>query len=299
MTEHAPEPGQPEEVAPGVNRILAPNPSPMTHWGTNSYILGERELAIIDPGPDDPGHLDALLATAGGRPVTAVLVTHAHRDHSAGARMIAARTGAPVYAFGEATAGRSARMSALEDHPGLGGGEGLDRGFTPDRVLGDGARITVDGQEIEVLHTPGHFAGHLSFSGLGYLFSGDLVMGWSTTLISPPDGDIAAFMASCRRLRARKEAIYFPGHGAPVTAAHDRLDWLIAHRLDREGQIREALRAGPATAKDLAARIYTDIPTHFLAAAARNVLAHLIDLADRGLATTDAPPGPDARFTGV
>lgn len=298
MTDERPEPGIAQEISSGLRRILAPNASAMTHWGTNSYLIGTTEVAVIDPGPDDPAHLEAILRAVAGARVAAILISHAHLDHSAGAARLARRTGAPVLGFGPATAGRSARMAGLAGHPALGGGEGLDAGFAPDRALADGDRISVDGSEVEVLHTPGHFAGHLSFALDGVMFSGDLVMGWSTTLISPPDGDVAAFMASCRRLAARSETLYLPGHGAPIEEPAERIGWLLRHRQDREAQISGALADGPATPEELAARIYSDIPRHFLPAAARNVLAHLIDLADRGLVRADGPPGPGTRFSG-
>lgn len=296
MTPSPPAPGIPEYVAPGVRRILAPNASPMTHWGTNTYLVGETEVAVIDPGPRIADHVDAILRATGSGTITTILVTHAHRDHSGGAAWLSEATGAPVLGFGPATAGRSPRMAALAGHPALGGGEGLDDEFAPSGTLTDGDRIGLRGHAIEVLRTPGHFSGHLSFSVDDVLFSGDLVMGWSTTLISPPDGDVADFMSSCNRLLRRTERLYLPGHGAPVERPHARVEWLMAHRRQREAQILETLSRGKATPEDLAAAIYSDVPAIYLPAAARNVLAHLIDLTDRAMVVAHGTPGPGTTF---
>lgn len=273
-------------LAPGLVRLRAPNPSPMTHTGTNTYLLGEGDVAVIDPGPAMPDHLDAILAALGGRPVRAILVTHAHLDHAPLARPLAEATGAPVMAFGDARAGRSARMAALS---GIGGGEGVDTGFRPDEVLADGGTVAGADWTLSALHTPGHFGNHLSLAWGDAVFSGDLVMGWASTLVSPPDGDVADFRASCARLRACGPAVLHPGHGAPVTDPAARIDWLVGHRRAREDQIRAALTERPGTAVDLTARLYTDTPRALWPAASRNVLAHLVDLSDRGLAR---PLGP-------
>ncbi len=297
MTQTRPVAGIAEEVHPGIRRIVAPNPSPMTHWGTNTYLVGTGEITVIDPGPDDPAHLAALCAGIGAARVRQILITHAHRDHSLGAPALSAATGAPVLAFGPPDAGRSAVMRALARRGGLGGGEGVDTGFAPDALLGDGDEIKLEEETLTALHTPGHFAGHLAFMLGDAVFTGDLVMGWASTLISPPDGDLGAFMASCARLRSLGARVFLPGHGAPVTAAEDRIDWLVAHRRTREAQILSALADGSATPAKLAARIYHDQPPALLPAAARNVLAHLIDLAERNVVASDGPISPTARFS--
>ncbi|WP_341213257.1 MBL fold metallo-hydrolase, partial [uncultured Limimaricola sp.] len=259
-----------KRLEPGLVRLLAPNPSPLTGPGTNSYLVGQDRLCVIDPGPDDPAHLSALLAQIDGRPVEAILVTHAHLDHSALAGALSRATKAPVFGFGTATAGRSAVMRRLAD-AGLGGGEGLDGGFVPDMILQDGARIPLEDTVLTALHMPGHMAGHLCFAWRGAVFSGDLVMGWSSTLISPPDGDLAAFRESCARLRALDPRRLHPGHGAPIEAPAPRIDWLLAHRANREAQIRAALRAGPLDASALTAQLYADVPPQLHPAARRNV----------------------------
>lgn len=286
------------EPEPGLRRVLAPNPSPMTFRGTNTYLLGRTEIAVIDPGPDDPAHLEAILgALTRGQRITAILVTHSHLDHSPLARPLAQATGAPVLAAGPSDWGRRPAMQALAEAGVVGGGEGVDLAFRPDRRIGEGDTVSGDGWTVEVMHTPGHMANHLAFAWNRALFSGDLVMGWATSLISPPDGDLTAFMTSVARLGARGDRVHYPGHGDPVADPAARCAELLAHRRTREAQIREAL-AGleAASAAELAARIYTDVPRALLPAAERNVLAHLIDLAERNQAETLGDLSPAARF---
>lgn len=284
-------PGSAVEVA-GVRRLLAPNPSPLTGPGTNTYLVGRGEVAVVDPGPDDPAHLAAIRAALGGERVALVLVTHAHLDHSALAPRLSAETGAPVLAFGDARAGRGATAEALD----LGGGEGVDAGFVPDRRLADGERVEVGGETVTALHTPGHFGNHLSFALRDVVLSGDLALGWASTLISPPDGDVSAFLASCGRLRALAPRRLLPGHGEAVDDPPARLDWLVAHRREREAQVLAALREAPADAEALVARLYRDTPRQLWPAARRNVLAHLLDLAERGLVAPQGALGARATF---
>lgn len=277
-----PDPGRPVTVAPGIVRVLAPNPSPMTFHGTNTYLVGRERLTVIDPGPDLPAHLAALRAAIGGRPVTRVLVTHAHLDHSPLAARLAAETGAPVLAFGGALAGRSAVMRDLAGRGLAGGGEGVDRAFRADRKLTDGARLPLEQGEILAVHTPGHMGNHMCFLTDGICFTGDHVMGWSSSLVSPPDGDVTDFVASCRRLRALAPERLLPGHGPPVTRPAERIDALLAHRAAREAQILDALAAGPAAPAALTLRVYADTPPALRPAAERNLFAHLVDLHVRG-----------------
>lgn len=289
--------GAPEALAPGLVAVTAPNPGPMTFTGTRSYLLGGTEVAAIDPGPDDPAHLKALTAAlAPGARVTVIFVTHAHLDHSAGARALQASTGAPILGFGERA--RSPAMARLAAEGALGGGEGVDAAFQPDLRLRDGEVVSGAGWRLEAVHTPGHLGDHLCFGWAEgrALFSGDTVMGWATTLISPPDGDLGAFLASLRRLQGRSETIYFPGHGAPVRDPKGMIAWQLAHRAEREAQIRAALAAGPAAIPALVENIYRDLAPALRPAAARNVLAHLLDLAERGLVRTNEAIGPAAVF---
>ena len=292
--------GVAETVAPGVRRVVAANPSPMTFTGTASYLLGGRDVALIDPGPDDPAHRAALLRAIGPRGrLRAILVTHSHRDHSAGAAALAQETGAEVLGFGPHGAGLSAQMQALrEGGAELGGGEGADADFAPDRLLEDGAEIASPEWRLTALHTPGHLSNHLAFAleGEGALFTGDVVMGWSTTLISPPEGDMAAFMATLARLRGRDDRLYLPGHGPAVRDPQAMLDWQLAHRRARTGQIIEALAQAPATPRALTERIYADIDPKLWTAAERNVLAHLLGLVVEGRVRADGPPGPRSAY---
>ncbi len=281
---------------PPIRHLRAPNPSPLTGSGTNTWLIGATELCVIDPGPDDPAQLAAILAAVGsGQRIGRIVVTHAHLDHSALAPRLAAATGAPVHAFGTATAGRSALMLRLA--PGLPAhGEGLDHGFTPDHVLADGDGLSGPDWSLAALHTPGHLGGHLCLAMGEVLFSGDHVMGWSTSIVSPPDGDMAAYMASLERLTTRTWRRFLPGHGDPVETPEARLTELIAHRRQREAQILAALADGPDQLPSLTARIYHTIPRTLLPAAERNVLAHLIDLATRNLITATPDLHPEATF---
>ncbi len=275
-------------------RILAPNPSPLTGPGTNTFLLGREHVAVIDPGPDDPGHLRAIIDAGQGR-ITHILVTHAHRDHSAGAPELARLTGAPVLAFGDALAGRSALMRRLADTAPVGGGEGLDMGFAPDIHLRDGEVIESPEWRLRALHTPGHSANHLCFQWDDILFTGDVVMGWSSTIISPPDGDLLDYMRSLGRIATAGARRLLPAHGGAIETPDARLAELAAHRRSRSAQILAALRDGPGSATELARRIY-DVPASLLPAASRNVLAHLIALTELGALTGPDDIGPEARF---
>ncbi|NUH64378.1 MBL fold metallo-hydrolase [Sulfitobacter sp. S0837] len=275
--------GLPETLEPGLRRIVAPNPSPMTYRGTNTYLIGETDIAVIDPGPDSAAHLDAIQnAIQPGQRISHIIVTHTHVDHSPLARPLADACGAPIYAFGNATAGRSPIMQELARAEEIGGGEGVDLSFQPDRLLADGDVVTGEGWQLDVLHTPGHIGNHICLGMGDACLTADHVMGWATSLVSPPDGDLTDFMASCERLAARDWRVFYPGHGAPVHNPAERLAWLMAHRRAREASILDALQEADATAAELANVIYVDTPSALLGAATRNVLAHLVDLTGRG-----------------
>lgn len=293
--EFVPRGGEPLTVAEGVRLVLAPNPSPMTERGTNTWLLGEGAVVVIDPGPADPRHLGAIMAALRpGERIARILVSHAHLDHSPAARPLAQATGAPVLAFGDALAGRSARMQALAGLS-LGGGEGVDTAFAPDERLGDGDGFAINGLALGALHTPGHFGNHLSFHWQGLVFTGDQVMGWAPSLVSPPDGDLTDFMASLDRLEALGQTVLLPGHGAPVADGPGRIRDLRCHRLGREAAILSAIGAGAGTVQAITAAVYHDVQPALLPAAARNVLAHLIDLEARARIETEGPAGPDMR----
>ncbi|MBY5932678.1 MBL fold metallo-hydrolase [Tateyamaria omphalii] len=292
--------GVAEVMEPGLRRIVAPNPSPMTYRGTNTYLVGETALAVVDPGPESSAHLEAiLLAICPEQSVSHIIVTHSHLDHSPLAGPLSEATGAPVLAFGDATAGRSAIMQRLADAGLSGGGEGIDAGFAPDHHVADGDIIAATGWQLEVLHTPGHLGNHISLGFGNACLTADHVMGWASSLVSPPDGDLTDFMASCARLMQRDWRVFYPGHGAPITDPRARLTWLVEHRQGREAAIVAALNSGPATAAEIAGKVYTDTPPALLPAAARNVLAHLIDLMGKSLVKPLDPLGGEARFVRI
>lgn len=281
----------------GLRRIVAPNPSPMTYRGTNTYLLGTETLAVIDPGPDDPAHLDAILVAAGSTRISHILVTHTHIDHSPLARPLARATGAPIYAFGAAGAGNSAVMQKLSQSGLARGGEGIDAEFQPDIFVKDGELIQGADWALEVIHTPGHIGNHIALAWNDSCFTADHVMGWASSLVSPPDGDLTDFMASCEKLQTRDWRVFYPGHGAPVNHPAARLAWLVSHRKSREAAILDHLAQSPASADALAALIYTDTPIALQGAATRNVLAHLIDLFGKRVVTCDGPLRFDATFS--
>jgi len=272
--------GEAVEVAPGIRRVTANNPGPFTFAGTNTYLIGTDALAVIDPGPEDEAHLAALLRAIGSARVDAILVTHTHRDHSPAARPLARATGAPVVGCGPH---RPARPLGLGEDGGL--DAGADRDYAPDRELADGETIAAGGATIEAVATPGHTENHLAFAlhGTDALFSGDHVMAWSTTVVAPPDGSMARYMASLDRLLARPETTYLPGHGGLVTDTHAFLRGLKAHRGMRERAILEQLARGERGIPSLVAAIYRDTDPRLHAAAGLSTLAQLEWLIERGL----------------
>jgi len=260
---------------PLVTRILAPNPSPFTYTGTQTYLVGATDVAVIDPGPDEPEHLAALEAAIAGRPVRAILCTHTHRDHSPASRPLKAATGAPII---------GCAPLVLED-AGPRADAAFDRDYAPDRVLGDGETVSGDSWTLEGVATPGHTSNHLCFAlhEEKALFTGDHVMGWSTTVIAPPDGDMTAYMASLDKLLNRADRVYYPAHGEPVDKPQRFVRGLIGHRKQREGQILRLLRADVHAIPAMVERMYVGIDPRLHGAAGRSVLAHLIDLERRGL----------------
>lgn len=271
--------GTPILLEPLVTRVLAPNPSPFTYTGTQCHLVGLSDLAVIDPGPDGPAHLDALLAAIAGRPVTAIVITHHHRDHSPASRALAAATGAPIVG--------AAPVFVDDGSPRADAAFDLD--YAPDRVLADGDAVTGEGWTLRAVATPGHTSNHLAFAlpESGALFPGDHVMGWSTSIVSPPDGDMAAYMASLEKLLGRDDRVHYPGHGDLIDKPRRLVRGLLGHRKQREGQILRLLGEGPAAIPAMTARMYAGIDPRLLPAAERSVLAHLIDLERRGLAGRD------------
>jgi glyoxylase-like metal-dependent hydrolase (beta-lactamase superfamily II) len=262
-----------EQLQPGIARVLAHNPSAFTYYGTQTYLLGVHELAVVDPGPDLPEHLDALVAAIGGRPVAAIMCTHTHRDHSPAAKPLAERTGAPIV---------GCAPLALET-VGPRADASFDGDYAPDRILEDGEELTVDGEPIVAVATPGHTSNHLCFAYGGALLSGDHVMGWSTTVVVPPDGDMAAYMASLDKLRGREDAVYYPAHGPAVTNPQQYVRHLMGHRMQREKQILKLVGEKPRPIPDIVANAYPALDPRLVTAAGGSVLAHLVDLERRGL----------------
>jgi glyoxylase-like metal-dependent hydrolase (beta-lactamase superfamily II) len=268
--------GHLETVAPGLRRLIAPNPSAFTFTGTCSYLVGDDEIAIIDPGPDDDAHLAALLAAVGEARVAYIVVTHTHRDHSSLVGKLAAATGAPV-------------VGAAPHLPRPGAPQGLDAAhdltYAPSRVLAEGESVTFGTHRLTALATPGHAGNHLAFVWNDALFSGDHVMAWSTSVVAPPDGSMGDYMASLEKLRDRPETIYWPGHGGPVTEPQRYVRGLISHRRQRESSILARLAEGPTTIAAIVERNYAGLQPRLKGAAALSTLAHLEDLLARGLAT--------------
>lgn len=276
-----PKAGVLEFLEKGIRRILAPNPSPMTFRGTNTYIVGIDHQVIIDPGPDDQIHLEAILRATSDHTIDAIFVTHSHLDHSPLARPLAEQLKVPIYAYGNSLAGRSDIMVQIAESGLSGGGEGVDPEFEPDICLSDKQTVNGAGWSIHSLWTPGHFGNHMCFSYNSALFSGDHVMGWASSLVSPPDGDLRQFMDSCKKLLPRKDTIFYPAHGAPISDPQSRLQWLISHRKKREQSILEQLGTTPKSIEEITRQIYCETPPSLLLAAQRNVYAHLIDLISR------------------
>ncbi|NKE46975.1 MBL fold metallo-hydrolase [Roseomonas frigidaquae] len=271
-------PGVVAEVAPGVRRILCNNPGPFTWRGTNTWLIGQGRVAVLDPGPANAAQLAAILRATEGETITHILVSHTHRDHSPGVAALQAATGARSYGFGP-------HLTPPDQ-----GGEGGDHGFTPDVTLADGAVVEGDEFRLAAIHTPGHCANHLCFAREdGVVFSADHVMSWSTTVVSPPDGDMAAYMASLSKLASREAHLYLPGHGPPLPNPAPFVAALAAHRLEREAKVLDALRAARrATALELVPPVYGPVlEPRLVPAAARSLLAHLLKLVAEGQAAQE------------
>jgi len=279
--------GEAIEVAPGVRRITADNPSAFTFHGTNSYILGTDTLAVIDPGPVSENHFQALLRAIGGRPVSHIFVSHTHADHSPLARQLKEATGSKVYAEGPHRPARPLRIGEINPLDAS-----ADTEFMPDVSLADGELVEGDGWSLRAIYTPGHTANHLAFAleGTGILFSADHVMAWATTIVAPPDGAMSDYMASLDKLMERDYTLYLPGHGGPVRQPSAFLRGLKTHRRMRERAILERLRSGDRTIPEMVAAIYRDTDPRLHNAAGLSVLAHLEDMVARGLVEAEGEP---------
>ena len=282
-----------DEVVPGVRRVMANNPGPFTFKGTISYIVGSGNVAIVDPGPDDPAHTAALLEAVRNETVTHIFVTHTHRDHSPAVPAIKAATGATVYAEGPH---RAARPLHIGEHNRL--DASADHDFVPDVALADGAVVEGDGWRIEAVTTPGHTANHMCFRAQGQrlLFAGDHVMAWATSIVAPPDGAMSDYMASLHKLSARSETLYLPGHGPAITDAPRFVNYYIVHRKAREASILHRLGKGATDIPSIVRAIYIGIDPRLTGAAGLSVLAHLEDLVARGMVETDGQPAIDGVY---
>lgn len=264
-------------LEPLVTRILAANPSPFTYTGTETYLVGTSDVAVIDPGPDLHEHVDALLRAIDGRRVVGILCTHTHRDHSPASRAIKAATGAPIIGC--------AALALDDDGPRA--DAAFDRDYLPDRVLQDGDQLSGDGWTLTAVATPGHTSNHLCFAleESGALFTGDHIMGWSTSVIAPPDGDMGDYMASLDKLLGRKDRIYYPAHGEAVEKPQRLVRGMMGHRKQREGQILRLLGKQASEIPEMVEKMYVGLDPRLTGAAGRSVLAHLIDLRQRGIVT--------------
>jgi glyoxylase-like metal-dependent hydrolase (beta-lactamase superfamily II) len=263
-----------ETLEPGIARLLARNPSPFTYFGTQTYLAGEDEVVVIDPGPDLAEHVEAIVNGLDGRPLAAIACTHTHRDHSPASRSLSQATGAPII---------GCAPLALESI-GPRADASFDKQYAPDQVLADGKAIEFDGgKRLVAVATPGHTSNHLCFAFNDALFTGDHVMGWSTTVVVPPDGDMAAYMRSMELLRQRKDRVYYPAHGPAVTKPSQLVRGMIGHRMQRERQILKLLAEKPRDIPDIVANAYPALDQRLVPAAGGSVYAHLLDLQQRGL----------------
>ena len=283
--------GVAQEVAPGVRRIVANNPGPYTFLGTNSYLVGSGEVAVIDPGPAEPSHLEAIAAAIKGERLTHILITHSHRDHCAGARGLQALAGGKIAAFGPTGTARGAGAPGLSY-------DFVDPDFVPDRKLADGDTVRGRDFALDVLHMPGHAPDHLCFALVGKrtMFTGDHVMGWNTTVIAPPEGDLAQFLASLERLMQRHDKMFLPGHGGRIQTPQRVVKAYIMHRKWREQTILACLEEGICTVPRIVARLYGTLDAGLKGAAALSVLAHLQYLIDRDLVGTEGANGVSSVF---
>ena len=284
-------PGVADMVAPGVRRVIANNPGPYTYTGSGTYIIGEGDIAVIDPGPNDDAHLEALLRTIDGERVTHILITHTHLDHCGLAMKFAAATGAPLIGFGAHPVREKEDDTPAND-------EGADYSYAPDQIIGDSAIIEGPGWRLQAVHTPGHLPNHLCFAlpEQKALFTGDHIMGWATTVVTPPNGDMSAYIDSLDKLLTREDEIYFPTHGAPIQNPKRFVRAVKTHRLMRDAQIIEQLKKGRDNIKDITAVLYADVDKRLLGAAALNVLAHLIRLVRNGAVVCDGKPAIKTAF---
>ncbi len=285
--------GRCDRLSPLIRRVIANNPGPFTYTGTGTYIIGTGSVAVIDPGPLLDEHFEALKAALASETVSHILITHTHIDHSPLAGPLKAWCGAPTYGFGPHGAGARRRF---ETPP-----QGGDMTFVQDVTVADGDVIKGAGWSMECVHTPGHTSNHMSFAlrEENALFCGDMIMGWSTPVVSPPDGDMADYFRSLHKLLARSDGILWPTHGPAVTEPRPLIEAFLAHRMAREDQIAACLADGLARIPDMVAHMYRDVDPGLHPAAERSVFAHLLHMVEDGRAATDGEPQPDSDYRAV
>lgn len=288
MPEFSPPYGEIEQITKNIRRITAPNPAPYTFKGTGTYIIGHDRVAVIDPGPDIPSHIDAIVASLGDEQISHILITHNHKDHSPAAKPLAAKCGAKIYGLDVSD----------QQHADVDAEEGIDKNYAPDILLKDGEIINGANWTIEVIHTPGHLSNHICFAyhEEQSLFTGDHVMGWSTTIISPPDGNMAEYLASLEILRLRDDKIYYPTHGRPIENPKQFVTQLIGHRLRRDKEIIKAIAGGAHTIDEIVGIIYAMIDRKLYLAASRTIFAHLIRLVELGKVKCDGKPSESSKY---
>lgn len=284
------------EVSDNIQRITATNSGPFTFHGTNTYILGKKNLAVIDPGPIDDDHLQLIIEAAKGRTISHIIITHTHADHSPLAKKLKELTGAPTYAEGPHRSARDLHIGELNPLDAS-----ADKDFAPDHVLKDGDRIVGDDWELETIHTPGHTANHSAFAlaGTDLMFSGDHVMAWATSIVAPPDGSMTDYMNSLNVMSERSESTYLPGHGGRVIDAQKFVRALRAHRKMRETAVLSRIRAGDVTIPEIVKVIYQSTDPKLHGAAGLSVLAHIEDLVERGLIKSETPPAIHGKYYAV
>ena len=279
-------------LKPHLHRLTAKNPSPFTYTGTGTYIVGGSSVAVIDPGPIIEEHIEGIIKALEGKTLSHIIITHTHLDHSPAAIPLAKELGASILAFGPHGIGKSGGVMDEEVE------EGADKNFKPTRILKDSEYIEGEGWTLKAIHTPGHTSNHMCFLWIeeNVLFTGDHIMGWSTSIVSPPDGDMGAYMASLEKIKAIGAKVLYPTHGPAINNSDKFIDELIKHRLNREKNIYEAVKAGHNSLQNITKIVYTHIGPGLIRAAERNTLAHLIYLIEQGNITSDIPPSPEAMF---
>ena len=285
--------GLADQVSPLIRRVIAPNPSAFTLHGTGTYIVGHGQVAVIDPGPDDPDHIEAILHALKGETVSHIVITHTHRDHSPGAALLKAETSAEIWGCGPHGHGRENKVTTSEVSQ-----EGADTDYMPDTLANDADILATKEWALQAVYTPGHTSNHTCYflREENALFSGDHVMGWSTTIVSPPDGDMHRYMQSLKKLMSRSDDHYWPTHGPRIEKPQFFVGELIKHRQEREEQIARCLSQEIGRIPDMVATMYRDVPEHLHSAAARSVLSHLVHMVETGRARCDGFPASDSDF---